>query len=141
MFRVTPRFGVKMEAEGKVWFDFFVYSPGSRVDLGNAIKQSLSFPRNRVLAIRIVWAGVGWEDVRYTSITKRSFGLKMELGRTCICHWPRGRSNQCHLSSQAPESRRQNLSDAQSQLALGHRKGASYLKPPLLHLGPFATSM
>ncbi len=58
MCRVTPRFGVKMEAEGKVWFDFFVYDFGSRVDLSDAIKQSFSFPWNRIFAVRIVWAGV-----------------------------------------------------------------------------------
>ena len=48
-----------MEAEGKVWFDFFVDDPRSRVDFGDAIEQSFCFPGNRIFAVRIGWAGVG----------------------------------------------------------------------------------
>ena len=49
MCRVTPRFGVKMEAEGQVWFDFFVYDPGSRVDLRRPDKTIVQLPKESSL--------------------------------------------------------------------------------------------
>src|SRR5438034_970737 len=140
---VAPAFRIEMQTKDQIGMQFEVHQRRPASNLTIAVEQNFALPADSLLFLRIIWiknvpayAGL-WHAVLDQNFSGKLAKIIRTLRRSRFITVP----NKENFCAEFTQSRGQQPRHAQSQIAFLDWRAVADLKPPLLHLCPFATQM
>ena len=141
--RITPTFGIEMQAKHKIGMQLCVHEDGAATDFAVAVKQHFALPSDCLLFFGIVWIeNVPAHAGLRQAVFDKDFSFELfEIPRPLRSNRVGAVANVQNCGAQFSQSRSEHPRYPQCQIAFRHRFCVAHLKPALLHLRPFPAEM
>ena len=141
--RITPAFGIEVQAKHKIRMQLCVHEHGAATDLAVPVKQHFALPSDCLLFFGIVWIEnvPAHAGLRQAVSDKDFSGEFFEIPRPLRSDRVGAVANVQNCGAQFSQSRSEHPRYPQCQIAFRHRFCVAHLKPALLHLRPFPAEM